>query len=83
MPREKLVETAKAMIAGGLTPVKPWDKKGWKPEGAARIFSAAGFQLWPAANALYRKETYDNYPGAALSAAVGVRRPAAADGPRR
>src|SRR3712207_8439455 len=22
------------------------------------------FQFWPAANALYRKETYDNYPGA-------------------
>ena len=63
-PREKLVETAKAMIAGGLKATKPWDQKGWKPEGAARIFSPAGFQLWPAANALYRKETYDNYPGA-------------------
>ncbi len=64
VPRDKLVETAKAMIAKGLSPVKPWDQKGWKPEGAARVFSAAGFQLWPAANALYRKETYDNYPGA-------------------
>jgi 3-hydroxyacyl-CoA dehydrogenase/enoyl-CoA hydratase/3-hydroxybutyryl-CoA epimerase len=62
--REKLVETAKAMILGGLKPTKPWDQKGWKPEGAARVFSPAGFQLWPAANALYRKETYDNYPGA-------------------
>ena len=47
-----------------MKPIKPWDQKGWKPEGAARIFSPAGFQLWPAANALYRKETYDNYPGA-------------------
>ena len=64
VPREKLVETAKAMIAGGLKATKPWDQKGWKPEGAARVFSPAGFQLWPAANALYRKETYDNYPGA-------------------
>jgi 3-hydroxyacyl-CoA dehydrogenase/enoyl-CoA hydratase/3-hydroxybutyryl-CoA epimerase len=64
VPREKLVETAKAMLAGGLKPTKPWDQKGWKPEGAARVFSPAGFQLWPAANALYRKETYDNYPGA-------------------
>ena len=63
-PREKLVEAAKAMIAGGLKATKPWDQKGWKPEGAARVFSPAGFQLWPAANALYRKETYDNYPGA-------------------
>ena len=64
VPREKLVETAKAMILGGLKATKPWDQKGWKPEGAARVFSPAGFQLWPAANALYRKETYDNYPGA-------------------
>jgi 3-hydroxyacyl-CoA dehydrogenase/enoyl-CoA hydratase/3-hydroxybutyryl-CoA epimerase len=63
-PRGELVETARAMIAGGLKPTKPWDQKGWKPEGAARIFSPAGFQFWPAANALYRKETYDNYPGA-------------------
>ncbi|MDQ3557982.1 MAG: 3-hydroxyacyl-CoA dehydrogenase NAD-binding domain-containing protein [Pseudomonadota bacterium] len=63
-PREKLVETAKAMIAGGLKATKPWDAKGWKTEGAAKVFSPAGFQLWPAANALYRKETYDNYPGA-------------------
>jgi 3-hydroxyacyl-CoA dehydrogenase/enoyl-CoA hydratase/3-hydroxybutyryl-CoA epimerase len=64
VPREKLIDTAKAMVASGLKPAKPWDQKGWKPEGAARVFSPAGFQLWPAANALYRKETYDNYPGA-------------------
>ncbi len=64
VPREKLVDAAKAMLKGGLKPVRPWDVKGWKPEGAARVFSPAGFQLWPAANALYRKETYDNYPGA-------------------
>lgn len=64
VPRDKLVETAKAMLKNGLKPVKPWDVKGWKPQGAARVFSPAGFQLWPAANAIYRKETYDNYPGA-------------------
>ncbi len=63
-PREKLVETAKKLIADGLDPVKPWDRKGYKPEGASRVFSPAGFQLWPAANAIYRKETYDNYPAA-------------------
>jgi 3-hydroxyacyl-CoA dehydrogenase/enoyl-CoA hydratase/3-hydroxybutyryl-CoA epimerase len=64
VPRDELVSAAKAMIAAGLKPTKPWDGKGWKPEGAAKVFSPAGFQLWPAANALYRKETYDNYPGA-------------------
>jgi 3-hydroxyacyl-CoA dehydrogenase/enoyl-CoA hydratase/3-hydroxybutyryl-CoA epimerase len=63
-PREELIDKARAMLAGGLKAVKPWDRKGYKPEGAARVFSPAGFQLWPAANALYRKETYDNYPGA-------------------
>jgi 3-hydroxyacyl-CoA dehydrogenase/enoyl-CoA hydratase/3-hydroxybutyryl-CoA epimerase len=63
VPREKLVDTARAMIAGGLKATKPWDVKGWKPEGAAKVFSPAGFQLWPAANAIYRKETYNLYPG--------------------
>ncbi|MGH6922261.1 MAG: 3-hydroxyacyl-CoA dehydrogenase NAD-binding domain-containing protein [Propylenella sp.] len=63
-PREKLVETARKMLAAGLDPTKPWDKKGYRLEGPARIFSPAGFQLWPAANAIYRKETYDNYPSA-------------------
>jgi len=62
-PREELVEAARAMLAGGLKAVKPWDQKGYRPDGAARVFSPAGFQLWPAANALYLKETYDNYPG--------------------
>jgi 3-hydroxyacyl-CoA dehydrogenase/enoyl-CoA hydratase/3-hydroxybutyryl-CoA epimerase len=64
VPRDKLLETARAMLAAGLDTVKPWDKKGYQPQGASRVFSAAGFQLWPAANAIYRKETYDNYPGA-------------------
>ena len=63
-PRAKLLDEAKAMLAGGLKATKPWDQKGYRPEGAARVFSPAGFQFWPAANALYRKETYDNYPGA-------------------
>jgi 3-hydroxyacyl-CoA dehydrogenase/enoyl-CoA hydratase/3-hydroxybutyryl-CoA epimerase len=63
-PRENLLAAAKAMLAAGVKPTKPWDQKGYKPEGAARVFSPAGFQLWPAANAIYRKETFDNYPGA-------------------
>lgn len=59
-----LVPAAKTMLAEGLSAEKPWDQKGYKPSGAANIYSKAGFQLWPAANALYRKETHDNYPGA-------------------
>ncbi len=62
--RSDLVPAAKKMLAEGLSAQKPWDQKGYKPSGAANIYSPAGFQLWPAANALYRKETHDNYPGA-------------------
>ncbi|MEN3791182.1 3-hydroxyacyl-CoA dehydrogenase NAD-binding domain-containing protein [Fulvimarina sp. MAC3] len=58
-----LIDAAKAMIAGGLSAEKPWDKKGFKlPSGA--VYSPQGAQVWPAVASLYRKETYDNYPGA-------------------
>lgn len=68
---DELVPTAKQMLATGLSAEKPWDQKGFKLQGAANIYSKAGFQLWPAASALYRKETHDNYPGArALMKAV-------------
>lgn len=61
---EALLDTAKKMLAEGVDPVKPWDRKDYKLQGAQNIHSPAGYQLWPAANALYRKKTYDNYPGA-------------------
>lgn len=67
----ELLPAAKQMLSGGLAAEKPWDQKGYKLQGAANIYSKAGFQLWPAASALYRKETHDNYPGArALMKAV-------------
>ncbi|MGV2974786.1 3-hydroxyacyl-CoA dehydrogenase NAD-binding domain-containing protein [Roseibium alexandrii] len=60
---KKLVAAAKKILKAGIDPVKPWDKKGFKlPNG--NIYSPAGFQFWPAANAIYRRETFDNYPGA-------------------
>lgn len=59
----KLVAAARKLLIAGLDPVKDWDKKGYKlPNG--KIYSPAGFQFWPAANAIYRRETHDNYPGA-------------------
>ncbi len=61
-PARKLVEAAKKLLKAGVDPVKPWDKKGFKlPNG--KIYSPQGFQFWPAANAIYRRETHDNYPG--------------------
>lgn len=61
---EALLDAAKKALAEGVDSVKAWDKKDYKLAGAQKIYSPAGYQLWPAANALYRKETYDNYPGA-------------------
>ncbi|WP_428699952.1 FAD-dependent oxidoreductase [Stappia sp.] len=62
-PGKKLVAAAVKLLKAGVDPVKPWDKKGFKlPNGP--VYSPAGFQFWPAANAIYRRETHDNYPGA-------------------
>ena len=60
----KLVETAKAMIKNGLKAVQPWDEKGFKLPGG-QIYSPAGFNLWPPAIAILRRETFGNYPAAA------------------
>lgn len=60
---KKLVDAARKMILDGLKPVQPWDEKGFKLPGGP-VYSAAGAQLFPPANAIYRRETYDNYPGA-------------------
>ncbi len=62
-PLGELVAVAKKMILDGLSPVQPWDQKGFRLPGG-QVYSAAGFQLFPPANAIYRRETYDNYPGA-------------------
>ncbi|WP_321342415.1 3-hydroxyacyl-CoA dehydrogenase NAD-binding domain-containing protein [Breoghania sp.] len=62
-PKRKLIEAAKKLLKAGVDPKKPWDKKGFKaPSG--KVYSPQGFQFWPAANAIYRRETFDNYPGA-------------------
>ena len=61
VPAEDLVDTAKQLIRDGLSPIKPWDQKGYRlPSG--KVYSPAGFQVWPAVGAIYRRETHDNYP---------------------
>ena len=62
-PQAELVERAKAWITGGGKGVAPWDEKGFKPP-SGKVFSPAGMMTWPPANAIYRRETQDNYPGA-------------------
>ncbi len=60
---DELIEKSKSLIRNGLSAEQPWDKKGYRLPGG-KVYSPAGFNLFPPANALYRKETYDNYPGA-------------------
>ncbi|MGA3339803.1 MAG: 3-hydroxyacyl-CoA dehydrogenase NAD-binding domain-containing protein [Methylocella sp.] len=62
-PAGEIVAKAKAWIAAGGKGVAPWDEKSFKlPSG--KVFSAQGMMVWPAANAIYRRETHDNYPAA-------------------
>src|ERR1700744_987715 len=63
VPATDLIKTAKDWIKGGGKAVAPWDEKGFKLPGGP-VFSKAGMMMFPAGNAIYRRETYDNYPAA-------------------
>jgi 3-hydroxyacyl-CoA dehydrogenase/enoyl-CoA hydratase/3-hydroxybutyryl-CoA epimerase len=60
-PRDGIVQAAKDWIMSGGSAEAPWDQKGYKLP-SNKVFSAAGMQIWPPANAIYRRETQDNYP---------------------
>ncbi|MEM1040067.1 MAG: 3-hydroxyacyl-CoA dehydrogenase NAD-binding domain-containing protein [Pseudomonadota bacterium] len=59
---DAVVDTAKQMIRDGLKAEAPWDQKGYK--APIKVWSPQGVQMLAAGNALLRKETYNNYPGA-------------------
>ena len=62
-PRDEIVAKAKAWIAGGGSAVAPWDEPKFRaPSG--KVYSPGGMMIWPPANAIYRRETHDNYPAA-------------------
>ena len=63
VPAGDLIKTAKDWIKAGGKAVAPWDEKGFKLPGGL-VYSKAGMMTFPAANAIYRRETYDNYPAA-------------------
>jgi 3-hydroxyacyl-CoA dehydrogenase/enoyl-CoA hydratase/3-hydroxybutyryl-CoA epimerase len=63
VPAADLIKTAKDWIKAGGKPVKPWDEKGFRLPGGL-VYSKAGMMTFPPANAIYRRETYDNYPAA-------------------
>ena len=61
VPAADLIKAAKDWIKGGGKAVAPWDEKGFKLPGGP-VFSKNGMMMFPAANAIYRRESYDNYP---------------------
>jgi len=63
VPQADLIKAAKDWIKAGGKAVAPWDEKGFRLPGGP-VYSKAGMMTFPAANAIYRRETYDNYPGA-------------------
>jgi 3-hydroxyacyl-CoA dehydrogenase / enoyl-CoA hydratase / 3-hydroxybutyryl-CoA epimerase len=63
VPPAEMIQAAKDWIKGGGKAVAPWDEKGFKLPGGP-VFSKAGMMMFPAGNAIYRRETYDNYPAA-------------------
>lgn len=63
LPKEAMVEAARDWIKAGGSGVAPWDEKGFKLP-SNKVHSPAGMQIWPPANAIYRRETQGNYPAA-------------------
>src|SRR6201981_1814446 len=63
VPPADLIKAAKDWIKGGGKAIAPWDDKNFKLPGGP-VFSKAGMMMFPAGNAIYRRETYDNYPAA-------------------
>jgi 3-hydroxyacyl-CoA dehydrogenase/enoyl-CoA hydratase/3-hydroxybutyryl-CoA epimerase len=62
-PEDEIVARAKSWIVNGGKGQAPWDVDGFKPP-SGRVYSPGGMMVWPAANAIYRRETFDNYPAA-------------------
>jgi 3-hydroxyacyl-CoA dehydrogenase/enoyl-CoA hydratase/3-hydroxybutyryl-CoA epimerase len=63
VPKADLIKTAKDWIKAGGSAKAPWDLDGFKLPGGP-VYSKAGILVFTPANAIYRRETYDNYPAA-------------------
>jgi 3-hydroxyacyl-CoA dehydrogenase/enoyl-CoA hydratase/3-hydroxybutyryl-CoA epimerase len=63
VPQGDLIKAAKDWIKSSGTVKAPWDVDGFKLPGGP-VYSKAGMMVFPPANAIYRRETYDNYPAA-------------------
>lgn len=63
VPEADLIKAAKDWLKAGGKAKAPWDTEGFRLPGGP-VYSKAGMMTFPAANAIYRRETYDNYPAA-------------------
>ncbi|HET7848917.1 MAG TPA: 3-hydroxyacyl-CoA dehydrogenase NAD-binding domain-containing protein [Pseudolabrys sp.] len=63
VPAGDLIRAAKDWILRGGTAKAPWDADGFRLPGGP-VYSKAGMMIFPPANAIYRRETCDNYPAA-------------------
>jgi len=63
VPVADLITASKDWIKAGGKSKAPWDSEGFRLPGGP-VHSKAGMMTFPAANAIYRRETYDNYPAA-------------------
>ena len=61
VPKADLIRTAREWIKAGGSAKAPWDVDGFKLPGGP-VYSKAGIMVFTPANAIYRRETYDNYP---------------------
>ncbi|MGL4440980.1 MAG: enoyl-CoA hydratase-related protein, partial [Bosea sp. (in: a-proteobacteria)] len=60
-PREQIVQLAKDWLKANPGAKQPWDVQGFK-NPSNKVYSPAGMNIWPPANAIARRETMDNYP---------------------
>jgi 3-hydroxyacyl-CoA dehydrogenase / enoyl-CoA hydratase / 3-hydroxybutyryl-CoA epimerase len=63
VPGNELMKAAKDWIKSSATAKAPWDTENFRLPGGP-VYSKAGMMVFPPANAIYRRETYDNYPAA-------------------
>src|SRR5260370_586105 len=63
VPAAEVVTHAKEWIRTNGAAKAPWDMEGFRLPGGP-VYSNLGLMTFPAANAMYRRETYDNYPAA-------------------
>ena len=63
VPAGDLIKAAKDWIKTSANAKAPWDIDNFKLPGGP-VYSKAGMMVFPPANAIYRRETYDNYPAA-------------------